>query len=278
MSPALRLARWETVPMVAGPPVEPVTLVDAVRRLVNGRPYKIVWRNMLGGLTVRVTDESTHLYVKWVPATTGLDVADELARLAWAAPFTPVPAVVDQGRDAEGSWFVTDAIDAENAVSPTWRRDPATATRALGEGLRALHDALPREDCPFEWSADSRLHLIERRRRAGELDHHEWSVEFAGLTIDAALGELRQIPPEDSVVCHGDACAPNTLIDEHGRWTAHLDLDQLGVGDRWADLAVAAWSTVWNYGPGWEETVYDAYGIEADPLKIRYYRLLWELA
>jgi len=263
--------------MVAGPPVEPVALVDAVRRLVNGRPYEIVWLNMLGGLTLRVTDAPSHRFIKWVPASTGRDVADEVARLAWAAPFTPVPTVVEQGRDGEGSWFVTDAIDAENAVSPRWRRDPATATRALGEGLRALHDALPREDCPFEWSAEGRLGVIERRWRAGELDLPEWSEEFAALTVTSALEELRVIPPEDAVVCHGDACAPNTLIDQHGKWAAHLDLDQLGVGDRWADLAVAAWSTVWNYGPGWEESVYDAYGVEPDPRKIRYYRLLWEL-
>lgn len=32
----------------------------------------------------------------------------------------------------------------------------------------------------------------------------------------------------------------------------------LGVADRWADLAVATWSTTWNYGPGWEEPVLDA--------------------
>jgi len=49
------------------------------------------------------------------------------------------------------------------------------------------------------------------------------------------------------------------------------------VGDRWADLAVAAWSAVWNYGPEWEMNVYDAYGLEPDEAKIRYYRLLWEL-
>ncbi len=28
-----------------------------------------------------------------------------------------------------------------------------------------------------------------------------------------------------------------------------------GTGDRWADIAVAAMSTEWNYGPGWEDTL-----------------------
>jgi len=79
------------------------------------------------------------------------------------------------------------------------------------------------------------------------------------------------------VVFHGDACAPNTLLVDAGEWRAHVDFGSLGVGDRWADLAVMSWSTVWNYGPGWEATVYDAYGVEPDEEKIRYYRLLWTL-
>ena len=55
-------------------------------------------------------------------------------------------------------------------------------------------------------------------------------------------------PPIDRlVVCHGDACAPNTLIDDDGRCCGHVDLDALGVADRWADLAVATMSLEWNY-------------------------------
>ena len=62
------------------------------------------------------------------------------------------------------------------------------------------------------------------------------------------------------MVCHGDACAPNTLLYDDGTFAAHVDLGALGVADRWADLAVAAWSTEWNYGPGYDEIVYVGYG------------------
>jgi kanamycin kinase len=79
------------------------------------------------------------------------------------------------------------------------------------------------------------------------------------------------------VVCHGDACAPNTLIGEDGHWTGHVDLGSLGVADRWADLAVATWSTEWNYGPGWEGPLLAAYGVQEDPQRSDYYRLLWDL-
>jgi len=49
------------------------------------------------------------------------------------------------------------------------------------------------------------------------------------------------------------------------------------VADRWADLAIATWSAEWNYGPGWERPLLDAYGIRPDPDRTRYYRLLWDL-
>jgi kanamycin kinase len=66
-------------------------------------------------------------------------------------------------------------------------------------------------------------------------------------------------------------------MHEDGRWSGHVDMDALGVADRWADLAVATWSTVWNYGPGWEGTLLDAYGISLDRERTSFYRKLWEL-
>lgn len=44
---------------------------------------------------------------------------------------------------------------------------------------------------------------------------------------------------------------------------------------RWADIAVAAMSTGWNYGPGWEEPLLAAYGIAADPERMAFHRELW---
>jgi aminoglycoside phosphotransferase len=96
--------------------------------------------------------------------------------------------------------------------------------------------------------------------------------------VARALELLADIPPADRlVVCHGDACAPNTMLAPDGRSSAHADLGCLSVADRWADLVVATWSSEWNYGPGWEDKLLDAYGVTPDPDRTRYYRLLWEL-
>ena len=103
--------------MLAGPPQTPVAIPDAVESLINGRTFEVVWLNGLGGLTFRIEDTTSSVYVKWLPVASEVDVADEIEKLRWASAYTPVPTLIDQGFDSEGSWIVTESIDAENAVS-----------------------------------------------------------------------------------------------------------------------------------------------------------------
>jgi kanamycin kinase len=79
------------------------------------------------------------------------------------------------------------------------------------------------------------------------------------------------------VVCHGDYCLPNILI-ESGIPTGFLDLGELGVADRWWDLAVATWSVTWNLGPGYEGLFLEEYGVQRDPAREEFYRLLYDVA
>ncbi|WP_197522733.1 aminoglycoside 3'-phosphotransferase [Occultella aeris] len=235
-------------------PNEPVTEPDVVRRLAGTARLTPVWRNGLGGVTFRTDDGR---YLKYGPRNDETSMDAEAARLSWAAPHTRVPRLIEVGGDGTHEWLVTAAIDAESAVAPRWIADPATAVRAVGEGLRALHEALPVDGCPFDWSVPTRLANAQAR----------------GLQISEPL---REPPPvERLVVCHGDACCPNTLLDDGGSWVAHVDLGALGVADRWADIAVASMSTEWNYGPGWEDALIAAYGVVPDRGRLAYYRDLW---
>lgn len=235
-------------------PIEPVEVPAAVRELAGAASVDAVWLNELGGRTFRIGDGR---YVKWQPYNAETSVIDEVQRLEWVGAFSRVPRVLEVGADHTHEWLVTGAIPGESAVAPRWIADPAVAVRAVGEGLRALHDALPVDECPFDWSVRSRVRNAESRGIPIPYELHE------GPTIDRL------------VVCHGDACCPNTLLDDDGRWTAHVDLGSLGVADRWADLAVASMSTEWNYGPGWADALLEAYGIQPDRERIAYYRDLW---
>jgi kanamycin kinase len=246
-----------------------------VLTLAAGRSISPVWRNELGGLTFAIGD--TH-YVKWNPTGNGIDLEVELRRLDWAAKFVTVPRVVDHGADEHGSWLVSEAIAGTSAVSDRWRRHPEIAVPALGRGLRHLHDRMPVASCPFGWTRQQRLAVVKGRAEAGSIEFERVSAEHRDLDAQTALRILDDAPDDDRlVVCHGDACAPNTVLAEDGTVAGHVDFGSLGVGDRWADLAISTWSTNWNYGPGWETPLLVAYGVEPDPTRTAYYRLLWDL-
>ena len=259
--------------VLAGRPDEPVPVPAVVTALAGDRVPEVVWVNELRGATFRIGAR----YVKWTPAGSALpSLAGEVARLRWAAPHTPVPEVVEHGRDAAGEWMVTAALPGGNAVEPRWKADPRPAVVALGRGLRALHDALPVDDCPFTWSAADRV--TSAHRRSAELEPRRWHPSHHGLDVPTALAAVSDTPPIDrAVVCHGDACAPNTLLDPSAAVVGYVDLGSLGLADRWADLAVASWSLAWNYGTGYEAGFFQAYGVRPDPERIAYYRLLWDM-
>ncbi|MET0303281.1 MAG: aminoglycoside 3'-phosphotransferase [Microbacteriaceae bacterium] len=237
--------------LLANRPVGEVRIPRVVVELAAslGADPEPIWRNELGGLTFRLGDR----YVKWNPPGSDVDLLLERDRLAWLAGRHPVPAVLDSGSDGDGQWLVTAAVEGESAVADVWRERPRDAVRAIATGLRALHDGVAPDETLESWSAAA------------------WSNQHP-----AELGERPE--PSRLVVCHGDACAPNTLIAADGSWGAHVDVGALALADPWSDLAVASMSLDWNYGPGWQATFFADYGIEPDPARIDYYRRLWNVA
>jgi kanamycin kinase len=249
---------WQAEPMadrpLASAPPGRIEVPRAVDRLADGDHTEPVWENELGGLTFRIAADR---YVKWIATgTPEIDFTAEAERLRWAGHFTPVPQVLDRGSDDDGEWLMLAALPGQSAVHPRWLVEPETAARAIGEALRAMHDDLPVDTCPFSWRVEE---------RTADLD-------------TARCSRLAPAPGIDRlVVCHGDPCAPNTILDDGGRWVGHVDLGHLGVADRWADLAVGSWSLEWNYGCGFEASFFDAYDITPDPERIAFYRTLWDL-
>lgn len=217
-------------------PSGPVPVPDVVDTLAAGRPVTAVWENELGGVTFAIGagDE----YVKTYPAEHAPLLTDEAVRLRWAGQYIAVPPVLGEG---EG-WLHTVGLPGRSAVDPRWSDDPETAARAIGAGLRAMHDALPVADCPF--------------------GRPSW------------VGDVPD--PDRLVVCHGDACSPNTLMSDDGAFVGHVDIGDLGVADRWADLAIATMSLDWNFPGNYEAALLDAYGVARDDERIAYYRSLWD--
>jgi kanamycin kinase len=240
------------------------TVPEQLTRLLGHGIEAVVWVNQAGGVTVRGRLDGESVYAKWAPAAAvdELGLAAEAERLEWARRYLTVPQVVDLVSGPDGQRRITRALPGRSAVAPRWLARPERAVIALGEGLRALHETLPASACPFSWSIADR---ISRTLADGRPERV------------AALDALGRPPSVDRlVVCHADACAPNTLLSDDGAVAGHVDLGRLGTGDRWADIAVGAWSTVWNYGEGFEHLYYQAYGVDPDEERIAYYRALWD--
>ncbi|HEY1640054.1 MAG TPA: phosphotransferase, partial [Streptosporangiaceae bacterium] len=157
-----------------------LTVPDCVRDLAAGRKIALVWENAVGGLAFLVGDGPDQ-FIKWAPAGAPLDLPAEAERLAWAGRYIRVARPLGTGRDEAGSWLVTTVLPGRSAVQEPWASDPRTAVTAVGAGLRTLHDALPAADCPFSWSAQSRLASARRRAAAGQIDPADWHEDYQPL-------------------------------------------------------------------------------------------------
>jgi aminoglycoside phosphotransferase len=206
-------------------------------------------------------------------------LADERDRLEWARDRVPVPRVLDFGIDNGAEWLLLTPLSGIDATTPELKAEPTRLVPLLAEGLRAFHE-IDAADCPFDFRNDAALAHVRSRVEAGILDDdYEFHDEFAHLGGAGALARLEELRPatEDVVVCHGDYCLPNVLF-ENWKLTGFLDLGELGLADRWWDVAVGAWSVTWNLGPGYEELFYEAYGVQRDPEREEFYRLLYSVA
>jgi kanamycin kinase len=219
---------------------------EPVLQLAGTVAPELAWRNDLGGLTFRIGER----FMKWSPRSAGIDLERERDRLRWLDGRHPAPRVLDWGEDLGAQWLVTSAVPGEHAVGDRWRARREEAIRAIADGLRAIH-AVPVAEFPDGWTE--------------------------AVWVGRRPANLGAPPPiTDPVLVHGDACAPNTLISDAGRWTGNVDFGDLAVGDRWADLAVASLSLDWNFGEGHQGELFAAYGIAPDAERIAWYRALWE--
>jgi len=238
-------------------------------------PVSTVWR-----LERPARDETRVRYLKAVHADHYPTALDESARTQWASLFLPVPIVLDAGSGDGVDWLLTDGLTGTDAARHPLLGDPARIVPILARGLADFHARAPVAQCPFDFRLGTAMAHARERVRAGRVKHTDLHTEFQHLSLDAAVAELERLRPasEDLVVCHGDYCFPNVLLDDAGAITGYLDLGELGIADRWWDVAIGAWSTTWNVGPGWEDLFYEAYGIERDDKRITFYRLLYALA
>ncbi len=202
----------------------------------------------------------------------------EKERLRWLAGRVPVPRVVAYHLEGGTEYLATERVRGLDMSAPETRLHARRNAALLARALRELH-ALPLGDCPFNASLNVRLREGRERLRLGMVNEADLDSEWRGWTGAEVFAELVRTRPEteDLVVTHGDPCLPNVIVA--GEFVSGLvDVGRAGVADRHADLALAARSLTYNYGPGFEDVFLDTYGRSlVDVGKLAYYRLLDEL-
>ena len=252
---------------------------------VGGWAREVVWDVHPETTTWRLSRGASLRYLKVQVVDHEPTLEAEAVRMRWVRDRLPVPDVLGYGRaeaeagGGEVEWLLTTGLPGLNGVHPSVGRDPARLLEGLARGLRRIH-ALPVADCPFDFRQEAALAHARRRVGAGLVRQDHLHEEFSHLTPATALAELEVTRPdgERPVVCHGDYCTPNVLLNEDFEPVGFVDLAELGVADPWWDLAAATWSIGWNLGEEWGDGFLTAYGVEPDRERLRWYRLLYDLA
>ena len=201
-----------------------------------------------GDALFRRTDGSAYAKV-----ATGSGVAllvDERRRTAWLSPYKlGSPAVLDWQVSDDVACLVTSAVPGIPAdqleASELLKAWPSIAAR-----VRDLH-AIPAGECPFDRGLqtmfDRAADVVGRDGVNPDFldpDDHDTPPQALLDRVEAELSERLVQENRDRVVCHGDACMPNFMIDpETLRCTGMIDLGRLGTADRYVDFALLVGNT-----------------------------------
>ena len=205
----------------------------------------------------------------------------EKERLAWLQGRLPVPQVYAFNGENERSFLLLSEIPGLESCDATFERDIPTIVRLLAEGLRLIH-SIEIADCPFDRGLDHTIALAKRRVEAGLVDESDFDEERRQMRASKLFETLLKSRPasKDVVFTHGDYCLPNILIEPSPpppRIVGFIDWGRAGIADRYQDLALAARSLAYNFGPGWEPLLWEAYGLQTvDAAKVEFYELLDE--
>ena len=185
------------------------------------------------------------VFAKCVLADGVPELAAERDRVAWlAATDVPCPEYVDWHESAEGACLVTGAVDGVPASEVSVGAVPRVIA-SMSDVFRRLH-GLPTSDCPFDRRLRVTMPTVEDVVRRGAVDVRNLEpgqqrtppIDLLAVLL-AELDRVAGVEAGDLVVCHGDACLPNVLVDPGTYECVGLvDLGRLGVADRYLDLSL----------------------------------------
>ena len=243
------------------------------------------WEPVAGGESAASVyfHRGRHRYAKIVSPEVVADLAGERDRSVWLNQ-TSIPSarVLDWRETDAGACLVTQAVLGlpanELGVAALRRAWPSIAVT-----VRALHE-LGTDRCPFDRGL-SQMMPLARARVAEDRVIVDFLPEALQRTppthiletIDAELPVRLAEERTELVVCHGDLCLPNILVDPAtGQVRALIDLGRLGTADPYGDIALllATARETWSdreIARRADQEFADLYGTQLDPERQDFY-------
>ncbi len=206
----------------------------------------------------------------------------------WLDGRLPVPEIIAHEVKDGVSFLLMTRIKGMMTCEPCFMEKPDELYGYLTDSIRMLWNT-DISDCPVDNSPDIKLRQAEYRVEHGLVDIADCEPETFGKggfrdPEDLLKWLENNKPSYDPVLSHGDFCLPNILVKD-GRISGFIDTGDMGVADRWQDLALCHRSLRHNadghYGKRYDnidaDILLDLLGIYPDPEKLRYYILLDEL-
>lgn len=184
-------------------------------------------------------------YAKLAQGRRTADLAGERDRLEWLSGKGIACPELSGWRESEyGACLTMSAISGVPAVTLSGP-DLLKAWPSMAESLAAFH-ALPVADCPFgknlsDMFAQAANVVARSAVNPDFLPEEDKDVPARDLLarVEADLSLRLAQEATDRVVCHGDPCMPNFMVDPATlRCTGLIDLGRLGTADRYADLTL----------------------------------------
>ena len=237
----------------------------------------------LSGSSVTVYDESV---LKCEAVTPWL--LEGIAAMRWSEEKIPVPKILCHEVENGISYLLMEKMEGIMACDESLLEQPEVLTKALAEGMKLLWRT-DTAGCPRIRTLPYLLEEARYNIDHGRVDMDNVEPETFGengfRNPEDLLNWLADNPiPSEPVLSHGDYCLPNVFV-KNGHFRGFIDVGDLGIGEKWRDIALCYRSLRDNLGGRYGGKVYDfdpkrlfdALEIEPDWEKIRYHLLLDEL-
>jgi len=250
----------------------------------GGSPgWQPVGDGVSGALVLR--HERGDRFAKIVSSRRRAELEAERDRVTWLeSTGLPGPKVLEWCDERGGFCLVTSAVPG----LPAHELPPELFRRswpAICEVVNQLH-TIRSDRCPFDRVLLSMMALARAAVVENRVHREFLPVKLQEVPPQDILDQLEEELPlrleqeaAESVVCHGDLCLANIMIEPAaGEVSGLIDLGRLGRADPYADIALL----LTNSRESWE-TEADAreadalfarhYGVDLDPARLRFY--LW---